>query len=216
MDENSSESVDDTQDPGPDGAEGKGGRPEGVPEGLVERSYFDAEIARERAKRHKQRDEFEARLAALESSGRPEPKPDKGKDKGDPLSAKLTELERRLEEKDQREKRERTTKAVLDKVPEGNRELAQDVLDAMIARGEVDPSAAASAAIAALKKRQPALFVDPNAKGPRPAPQRRPDGSVDWSRYTHASQVPKDLVGQVPPAEWARMRGATGGGAANI
>jgi hypothetical protein len=71
-------------------------------------------------------------------------------------------------------------------------------------------------AIAALKKRQPALFVDPNAKGPRPAPQRRPDGSVDWSRYTPASQVPKDLVGQVPPAEWARMRGATGGGAANI
>jgi hypothetical protein len=201
------------------------GRPEGVPEGLVERSYFDATLREEREKRQRQRDEFErreaelnARLSALEGakpSTKPGAKPEA--DRLAELERKQAEFDRRAEEREKREKREGTAKAVLERVPEGNRGLAQDVFDAMITRGDLVETATPEEVLAAIRKRQPALFVDPNDRGPRSAPQHRPDGSVDWSRYTHPSEVPRELIGQVPPPEYARMRtggmqGGRGGG----
>jgi hypothetical protein len=197
----------------------QGGRPEGLPANVVERSYFDQQIGLEREKRQRQRDEYEAKLAEYEAKLKPA---ERQAAKPVDSDTRIDALERRLEERDRENQQRGLADAVLSRVPEGNQLAAQDALDAMLLRGEIDLSGGLDTAtekvVTTLTQRRPGLFVDPNAKGPRAAPQRNPQtGAIDWSQYTHTSQVPRDLIGQVPQAEWARMRnGSSSTGRPNI
>lgn len=149
--------------------------------------------------------ELEAKLA--EASKKPEPTgqpapgnmPEWAKTFMESVAAQVGDLGTKVEGLDSSFKEHRTNdaysrveQAVLAKVPEGNKETAKALLKHL----DVDytqPGAAADA-LAKLQEQHSVVMVDVT-RGPRPvAPQKKPDGSLDFSQFNHPSEIPPEFA----------------------
>lgn len=202
-----------TDEKRPDGAEA----PKGEPGGAESKARVDelqrelADAIHRRKNAAAQADEFRARAEQAEKDH---------VSMRDAYEAKIQAATGELAEARGALRRRDFAEAVLAGVPYEHRSQASLTLDGLIQREKIDPAntdnleALAKATAERLRTAAPLLFS--NASTPPPinggGGLQTPPNPGDFSRFTSVDQVPKELMGKIPPKEWERIKHGRNGG----
>lgn len=159
--------------------------------------------------------------AVTKALGGIQPKPEAPKQeapKADPnmpewaasMAAQVQQLTQAQEQAQTQAAKQRLMSTVLAGVPEPQRGVATLAVEGLLATsgikldGATDVAAVAQTLTANLKANFSSLFITPGSS--RPAVQVGPDGKPDFSGFRSITEVPPDLIAQLPDADYRRLR----------
>jgi hypothetical protein len=209
-----------------DTPDGVSAAPDGAAPAKATRQMDDRELAihrrqiaiQERNEVIARNKELEAKIAELEAKVKP-PRPS-AKPSEEPaipewaraVIEKVDGLGQEVKASKSTRAREDAHKSILERVPEGNREAARLVLRGLEADGlDFTSPGAVDTAIGKLPQ---SVLHDASRPSPRRAPQRGPDGSLDFSAFKHPDEIPAEFRAAAfkDKATMTRLMGSVGQG----